>query len=52
MSYHLPNQLVETLTTWGGWMSASSPKAVDNVRSEIISRWVVKQYPQRPPQET
>jgi hypothetical protein len=44
---HLPNRLVETITSWSGWLDASSPRVVDNVREETISRWVVNQYPKR-----
>ena len=43
----LPNQLLEALAPWSGWMSASSPSVLDDVDSETISRWVVSQYPKR-----
>lgn len=44
---YLPKQVLDTLTTLGGWMSASSPRVVDSVQAEIISEWVVNQYPRR-----
>jgi hypothetical protein len=44
---HLPKQLGQTLSTWSGWMSASSPSILDDVQAETISRWVVNQYPRR-----
>ncbi|MBE9182900.1 hypothetical protein IQ268_30655 [Oculatella sp. LEGE 06141] len=44
---HLPNHWVERFSTWSGWMDASSPSAVNEVETETISRWVVKQYPKQ-----
>ena len=43
----LPNQVVDSFSTWSGWISASSPSVLDNVDAEAISRWVVSQYPKR-----
>ncbi|MBE9168945.1 hypothetical protein IQ238_15970 [Pleurocapsales cyanobacterium LEGE 06147] len=45
---HLPDDLIKKISTWSGWLDASSPRVLEEVRSETISRWVVKQYPQRP----
>jgi hypothetical protein len=44
---HLPQQLVENISTWAGWLDASSPSVLDKVRAETISRWIVNQYPRR-----
>jgi len=43
----LPRQIVNPLTTWAGWLDASSPSVVNSIREETISRWIVSQYPQR-----
>jgi hypothetical protein len=44
---YLPKQLGKNLSTWSGWMSASSPSVLDDVQAETISEWIVNQYPQR-----
>ncbi|PSB13249.1 hypothetical protein C7B76_20460 [filamentous cyanobacterium CCP2] len=44
---HLPDPIIETLSTWAGWFNASPAKVVDDVRSETMSRWVLSQYPRR-----
>lgn len=44
---HLPDRWIETFATWSGWADASSPRVVDEVQAETMSRWVVKQYPKR-----
>ncbi|MEW6493735.1 MAG: hypothetical protein AB1589_14680 [Cyanobacteriota bacterium] len=44
---HLPDRWIETFSTFSGWMDASSPRVLDEVQAETMSRWVVKQYPQR-----
>jgi hypothetical protein len=44
---HLPNRLIEMISTWSGWFDASSPRVVDSLQEETISRWVVSQYPKR-----
>ncbi|GAB4377496.1 MAG: hypothetical protein Kow00121_27050 [Elainellaceae cyanobacterium] len=43
----LPHPVVETASTWAGWLNASSPDVVDKVRVETMSRWVLSQYPRR-----
>ncbi|MDV2994605.1 MAG: hypothetical protein N4J56_004259 [Chroococcidiopsis sp. SAG 2025] len=43
----LPRQVINPLTTWAGWLDASSPSVVNSIREETISHWVVSQYPQR-----
>ncbi len=44
---HLPDRWIETFATFSGWADASSPRVLDEVQAETMSRWVVKQYPQR-----
>ncbi|MBD1807521.1 hypothetical protein H6F98_19020 [Microcoleus sp. FACHB-SPT15] len=44
---HLPDHLIETFATFSGWADASSPRVVDEVQAETMSRWVVNQYPKR-----
>jgi hypothetical protein len=44
---HLPSRLIEIISTWSGWLDASSPRVLDDIRAETIAQWVVKQYPQR-----
>lgn len=44
---HLPDSVVETASTWAGWMNASSPDIVDEMQSETMSAWVLSQYPRR-----
>lgn len=44
---YLPKELVKNLSTLSGWISASSPNVVNDVRAETISEWIVNQYPQR-----
>ncbi|HEY9761493.1 MAG TPA: hypothetical protein V6D07_03150 [Trichocoleus sp.] len=44
---HLPNRVVESISTWSGWLDASFPWILDGVRAETMSRWVVNQYPKR-----
>jgi hypothetical protein len=44
---HLPDRWIETFATFSGWADASSPRVVDEVQAETMSRWVVKQYPKR-----
>jgi hypothetical protein len=44
---YLPSQLVENISTLAGWLDASSPRVLNDVRSETISNWVVNQYPKR-----
>lgn len=44
---HLPDAIAETSSTWAGWMNASSPDVIDEVRAETMSRWVLSQYPRR-----
>lgn len=43
----LPHLVVETASTWAGWLNASSPDVVDDVQMETMSRWVLSQYPRR-----
>lgn len=44
---HLPHHLTDKVSTLSGWLNASSPSALESVREEIMSEWVVKQYPKR-----
>ncbi|NDJ19929.1 hypothetical protein [Myxacorys almedinensis] len=44
---YLPDDLSQSLSTISGWTNASSPNAIDDVRSETMSRWVVSQYPRQ-----
>ncbi|MDZ4870944.1 MAG: hypothetical protein CLLPBCKN_000332 [Chroococcidiopsis cubana SAG 39.79] len=44
---YLPKELGKNLSTRSGWLSASSPNVVNDVRAETMSQWVVNQYPQR-----
>lgn len=44
---YLPDALTATLSTWGGWINASSPDVVEDVRAETLSRWVLSQYPRQ-----
>lgn len=43
----LPDSIIETLSTWSGWLDASSPSVVDRVESETMDRWITGIYPQR-----
>ncbi len=44
---YLPRPLVQKTATFAGWLDASSPRVVKQIRSETMARWVVKQYPQQ-----
>lgn len=44
---HLSQQAVKTASTWAGWINASSPNMLDDVRVETMARWVLSQYPRR-----
>lgn len=43
----LPQTLSQSLTTISGWVDASPPAVVEDIRSETMSRWVVSQYPRQ-----
>src|ERR687887_747603 len=53
--YELPARLLNALPTWlreqlyiaGGWIEAVKPQHLASFRAEIVSEWVVDQYPQR-----
>ncbi len=44
---HLPKPISQALSTWGGWMNAAPQKAIDEVRTEIMSHWAISQYHRR-----
>jgi hypothetical protein len=44
----LPRRLREMVYIWSGWAEAIPPERLGAVRAEDISRWVVREYPQRP----
>ncbi|MBW4461913.1 MAG: hypothetical protein KME47_16980 [Nodosilinea sp. WJT8-NPBG4] len=43
----LPNAINDAIITGLGWLDASSPGALEQVRSETLAQWAVNQYPQR-----
>src|SRR5215211_1837089 len=43
----LPRRVREEVYTWSGRSEAVPPKALDQVRAEDVSRWVVSHYPRR-----
>lgn len=47
MVSHLPDPVVETASTWAGWMNASSLDIIDEIQAETMSSWVLSQYPRR-----
>lgn len=44
---YLPSKLIEPISTFAGWLDASSPSVLDKVRGETMSQWVVSKYPKR-----
>jgi hypothetical protein len=44
---HLPDRVIEMISTWSGWSNASSPSVVDRVEAETLSSWVANLYPKR-----
>lgn len=43
----LPSRWIENISRWSGWLDASSPSVVNQVRTETMTRWVTQQYPKR-----
>lgn len=44
---HLPLKWSQRLSTLAGWMDASPVSVLNRVRSDVMARWVVEQYPKR-----
>jgi hypothetical protein len=43
----LPRRAREFLATYGGWSEAIPPEKLHKVSPEVISEWVVNEYPER-----